>query len=159
MHVAVDSGSRASVVPPDGVPEGAIIEPNVDDKHAPGACGDRINNCDTCKATCVGSAGGSTTDWGCAGVTKALHSVDKIAGHEGHPTGYQDVIFNNTRCCVVPLGIVDLIMSNAKAVAEYKRPGGLYFVDMILSILRGKVQSGRQYVSGSRRATRKTSRP
>jgi len=66
-------------------------------------------------------------------VTRALHSVSKIAGPEDHPTGYQDVLFNNRRCCVVPPGIVDLIMSKVKAVAEYKRSGGLYLADITLS--------------------------
>ena len=66
-------------------------------------------------------------------MTRALHSVSEIAGPEGHLTGYQDVLFNNRRCCVVPPGIVDLIMSKAKAVAEYKRSGGLYLADITLS--------------------------
>jgi len=133
MQVAVDSGSCANVAHPDDMRKGAIIGPNVEDKHFSGAGGDRIKKYGTCKTNCVGSPGGFTTDWSCAGVTRALHFVSKIAGPEAHPTGYQGVIFNNKRCCVVPPGIVDLIMSKVKAVAEYKRSGGLYLADIALS--------------------------
>ena len=133
LQVAVDSGSCANVAHPDDMPKGAIIEPNTEDKHFSGAGGDRIKKYGTCKTKCVGSAGEFTTDWSCAEVTRALHSVSKIAGPEDHPTGYQDVLFNNRRCCVVPPGIVDLIMSKVKAVAEYKRSGGLYLADITLS--------------------------
>ena len=133
LQVAVDSGSCANVAHPDDMPKGAIIEPNTEDKHFSGAGGDRIKKYCTCKTKCVGSAGEFTTDWSCAEVTRALHSVSKIAGPEDHPTGYQDVLFNNRRCCVVPPGIVDLIMSKVKAVAEYKRSGGLYLADITLS--------------------------
>jgi len=133
LQVAVDSGSCANVAHPDDMTKGAIIEPNAEDKHFSGAGGDRIKKYGTCKTKCVGSAGEFTTDWSCAEVTRALHSVSKIAGPEDHPTGYQDVLFNNRRCCVVPPGIVDLIMSKVKAVAEYKRSGGLYLADITLS--------------------------
>jgi hypothetical protein len=133
LQVAVDSGSCANVAHPDDMPKGAILEPNVEDKHFSGAGGDRIKKYGTCKTKCTGSAGDFTTDWSCAEVTRALHSVSKIAGPEDHPTGYQDVIFNNKRCCVVPPGIVDLIMSKVKAVAEYKRAGGLYLANITLS--------------------------
>jgi hypothetical protein len=133
LQVAVDSGSCANVAHPDDMPKGAIIEPNVDDKHFSGAGGDRIKKYGTCKTKCSGTAGDFTTDWSCAEVTRALHSVSKIAGPEDHPTGYQDVLFNNKRCCVVPPGIVELIMSRVKAVAEYKRSGGLYLADITLS--------------------------
>ena len=133
LQVAVDSGSCANVAHPDDMPKGSILEPNVDDKHFSGAGGDRIKKYGTCKTKCTGSAGEFTTDWSCAEVTRALHSVSKIAGPEDHPTGYQDVIFNNKRCCVVPPGIVNLIMTKVKAVAEYKRAGGLYLADITLS--------------------------
>jgi hypothetical protein len=133
LQVAVDSGSCANVAHPDDMPKGAILEPNVDDKHFSGAGGDRIKKYGTCKTKCTGSAGDFTTDWSCAEVTRALHSVSKIAGPEDHPTGYQDVIFNNKRCCVAPPGIVNLIMTKVKAVAEYKRAGGLYLADITLS--------------------------
>jgi hypothetical protein len=133
LQVAVDSGSCANVAHPDDMPKGATIEPNLDDKHFSGAGGDRIKKYGTCKTKCTGTAGEFTTDWSCAEVTRALHSVSKIAGPEDHPTGYQDVLFNNKRCCVVPPGIVELIMSKVKAVAEYKRSGGLYLADITLS--------------------------
>ena len=125
LQVAVDSGSCANVAHPDDMPKGAILEPNVDDKHFSGAGGDRIKKYGTCKTKCTGSAGEFATEWSCADVTRALHSVSKIASLEHHPAGYQDVIFNNKRCCVVPPGIVNLIMTKVKAVAEYKRAGGL----------------------------------
>ena len=133
LQVAVDSGSCANVAHPDDMPKGCVLEPNVDDKHFSGAGGDRIKKYGTCKTKCTGSAGDFTTNWSCAEVTRALHSVSTIAGPEDHPTGYQDVIFNTKRCCVVLPGIVNLIMTKFKAVAGYNRAGGLYFADITLS--------------------------
>jgi len=133
MQVAIDSGSCANVVPEEDVPRGVEIEPNLDDKHFSGAGGDRIKKVGTCRTRCVGAVGGFATDWSVAEVTRALHSVSKVTGPEDHPTGHHDVLFNNKRCCVVPPGIVELIMQKAKAVAEYKRSGGLYLADITLS--------------------------
>ena len=80
-----------------------------------------------------GEHGQITTDWQAANVTKALHSVSTVCGPVEHPTGEQDVLFNNTNCYVVPPGIVKAIMKKAKAVAEYKRDGGLYAGEFTVS--------------------------
>jgi len=133
MQVAIDSGSCANVVPEEDLPKGVVIEPNLEDKHFSGAGGDRIKKFGTCRTRCVGAVGEFVTDWSVAEVTRALHSVSKVTGPEEHPTGHHDVLFNNKRCCVVPPGIVELIMQKVKAVAEYKRSGGLYLADITLS--------------------------
>ena len=80
-----------------------------------------------------GQHGKFTTDWQAANVTKALHSVSTVCGLVEHPTGKQDVLFNNTNCYVVPPGIVKAIMKKVKAVAEYKRDGGLYTAEFAAS--------------------------
>jgi hypothetical protein len=133
MQVAIDSGSCANVVPEEDLPKGVVIEPNLEDTHFSGAGGDRIKKFGTCRTRCVGAVGESVTDWSVAEVTRALHSVSKVIGPEEHPTGHHDVLFNNKRCCVVPPGIVELIMKRVKAIAEYKRSGGLYLADIALS--------------------------
>jgi len=133
IQVAMDSGSCANVAHQDDMPKGSIIEPNLEDKHFSGAGGDRIRKHGTCRTKCVGAAGEFITDWSVAEVTRALHSVSKVTGPEDHPIGHHDVLFNNKRCCVVPPGIVELIMTTVKAIAEYKRSGGLYLADIKMS--------------------------
>jgi hypothetical protein len=133
IQVAMDSGSCANVAHKDDMPRGAIIEPNTEDKHFSGAGGDRIKKHGTCRTKCVGKAGEFITDWSVAEVTRALHSVSKVTGPEDHPVGHHGVLFNNKRCCVVPPGIVELIMKKVKAIAEYKRSGGLYLADITMS--------------------------
>jgi hypothetical protein len=133
IQVAIDSGSCANVAHKDDMPRGAVIEPNLEDKHFSGAGGDRIKKHGTCRTKCVGKAGEFITDWSVAEVTRALHSVSKVTGPEDHPVGHHDVLFNNKRCCVVPPGIVELIMKKVKAIAEYKRSGGLYLADITMS--------------------------
>ncbi len=75
-----------------------------------------------------------------AGVTKALHLVSSVCGPVDHPTGHQDVLFNNRTGYVVPPGVVDEIMKKIKAVAEYPREGGLYVADMVVSTFRRQGQ-------------------
>ena len=133
VQVAMDSGSCANAAHPDGMPKGAVIEPNIGDKHFPGAGGDRIRKYGTCRTKCVGAAGEFATDWSVAEVTRALRSVSRVTGPEEHATGHHDVLFNNKRCCVVPPGIAELIMTKVKAIAEYKRSGGLYLADIKMS--------------------------
>ena len=81
----------------------------------------------------MGTAGEFVTDWSVAEVTRALHSVSKVTGPEDHAMGHHDVLFNNKRCCAVPPGTVELIMTEVKAIAEYKRSGGLYLADITMS--------------------------
>ena len=133
MQVATGSGSCANVAHMDDMSKGATIEPNTEDKHFPGAGGDRIKKHGTCRTKCVGAVGEFITDWSVAEVTRALHSVSKVTGPEDHPVGHHDVFFNYKRCCVVPPAIVELIMTKVKAIAEYKRSGGLYLADITMS--------------------------
>ena len=70
--------------------------------------------------------------WQVADVTRALHSLSKIAGPEDGP-GKQDILFNNRKGFVVPPGVVDEIMKRIKPVAEYERQGGLYVAEMVMS--------------------------
>ena len=46
--------------------------------------------------------------------------------------GVQDVLIKNRKCCVVPLGLVDELMTRVKPVVEYDRVGGVYLADLIL---------------------------
>ena len=47
--------------------------------------------------------------------------------------GVQDVLFNNKTCYVVAPGVVERIMREVLAVAEYPREGNLYVAEMELS--------------------------
>ena len=67
-----------------------------------------------------------------AEVSRALHSVAVTAGPKGVGTGKQDILFNNNKCYVVAPGVVDKLMENLTAVAEYDREGNLYIGEMTL---------------------------
>ena len=75
--------------------------------------------------------------WQVADVTRALHSVSRVAGPADGP-GLQDVLFNNRKCYVVPPGVVDEIMKRVKAVIEYDRQGGLYLAEMTMTGFTGQ---------------------
>ena len=49
-----------------------------------------------------------------------------MTGPIEHPTGKQDVLFNNKTCVVVPPGVVNAILRFIKPVARYPRTGNLY---------------------------------
>ena len=70
--------------------------------------------------------------WQRAGVTRPLNSVSTVCEPFGGP-GVQDVLFNHTFCYVVPPGVVERIMREVLAVAEYPREGNLYVAGMELS--------------------------
>ena len=134
MRVAMDSGSCANVAHPDDLPQDCIITPKAaGEKDFNGAGGDPIKKHGRVKTMMKGSRGYFTTDWNAAEVTRALHSVSTVCGPVDHPTGLQDVLFNNTDCYVVPPGVVRAIMKKIAAVAEYKREGGLYLADFTVS--------------------------
>jgi len=65
-------------------------------------------------------------------VSRALHSVDIVAGPKGGP-GKQDILFNNDKCYVVAPGVVAKMMEKLTAVAEYDREGNLYIGEFSLS--------------------------
>ena len=134
VQVAMDSGSCANVIHPDDLPQTCVITPKeANEKDFHGAGGDPIKKHGRVKTMMRGARGAFTTDWQSAEVTRALHSVSKVCGPEEHDTGLQDVLFNNKHCFVVPPGIVAAIMQKVKAVAEYKRSGGLYLADFKVS--------------------------
>ena len=138
VRVAIDSGSVANVIGPDDLPEG-VRPPGNPRTHFVGAGGGTIKKHGTCDTMMEGESGKCACRWQVADVTRPLHSVSEVTGPEDGP-GVQDVLFSNKRCVVVPPGIVEQIMKHVKAVAEYKRQGGLYLADMVLSPLPSSFQ-------------------
>ncbi len=132
VKVAMDSGAVANVIHPKNLPSDATPEPNTTGKHFNGAGGDFIERFGTCMTELEGEHGSVGCDWDLADVSRALHSVSKVAGPYEGP-GKQDIVFNNKRCVVVPPGVLDAIMKHVKAVAEYKREGNLYVAEMTMS--------------------------
>ncbi len=132
VKVAMDSGAVANVIHPKNLPTDAVPEPNTTGKHFNGAGGDFIERFGTCMTELEGEHGSIGCDWDLADVSRALHSVSKVAGPYEGP-GKQDIVFNNKRCVVVPPGVLDAIMKHVKAVAEYKREGNLYVAEMTMS--------------------------
>ncbi len=132
VKVAMDSGAVANVIHPKQLPSDATPEPNTNGKHFNGAGGDFIERFGTCMTELEGEHGSVGCDWDLADVSRALHSVSKVAGPYEGP-GKQDIVFNNKRCVVVPPGVLDAIMKHVKAVAEYKREGDLYVAEMTMS--------------------------
>jgi hypothetical protein len=132
VKVAMDSGAVANVIHPKQLPSDAVPEPNTNGKHFNGAGGDFIERYGTCLTELEGEHGAIGCDWDLADVSRALHSVSKVAGPYEGP-GKQDILFNNKRCVVVPPGVLDAIMKHVSAVAEYKREGNLYVAEMTMS--------------------------
>ena len=133
VRVAVDSGAVANTVHPRELPDTVRVEENRTGKHFSGAGGETIEKFGSCTTLLEGEAGMVGCNWSVADVTRPLHSVSCIAGPEEHPTGLQDVLFNNKKCVVVPPGVVEMILKTVKPVAQYNRERGLYVADMIMS--------------------------
>ena len=140
VKTALDSGSVANVISPDDLPASVEIEENKIDSHFSGAGGERIRRWGACNTQLKGKCGEVGCRWQVADVTKALHSVSTVCGPIDHPTGLQDVLFNNRTGYVVPPGVVDEIMKKINPVAEYGREGGLYVADMVVSTFRRQGQ-------------------
>ncbi len=132
VKVAMDSGAVANVIHPKQLPSDAVPEPNTSGKHFNGAGGDFIERYGTCLTELEGEHGAIGCDWDLADVSRALHSVSKVAGPFEGP-GKQDILFNIKRCVVVPPGVLEAIMKHVSAVAEYKREGNLYVAEMTMS--------------------------
>ncbi len=132
VKVAMDSGAVANVIHPKQLPSDATPEPNTSGKHFNGAGGDFIERFGTCLTELEGEHGIIGCDWDLADVSRALHSVSKVAGPFEGP-GKQDILFNNRRCVVVPPGVLEAVMKHVKAVAEYQREGNLYVAEMTMS--------------------------
>ena len=132
VSVAMDGGAVDNVIGPDELPAGTTPSGNTTGKHFVGASGERIHKYGHCSTMLVGAKGEVGCKWQVADVTRPLHAVSRITGPEEGP-GLQDVLFNNKRCVVVPPGVVDKILKEVNAVAEYERRGGLYVADMQMS--------------------------
>ena len=133
VKVAMDSGAVAPVVNPEDLPAGCQVVKDTSGKDFVGAGGERIRKYGTAKTIMCGKHGRVLCDWRVADVTRPLHSVSHVTGPEEHPVGYQDVLFNNKKCVVVPPGVVERILATITPVAEYTRTGGLYLAEMTMS--------------------------
>ncbi len=133
VKVAIDSGAVAPVVNPEDLPAGCQVVKDTSGKDFVGAGGERIRKYGTAKTIMCGKHGRVQCDWRVADVTRPLHSVSHVTGPEEHPVGYQDVLFNNKKCVVVPPGVVERILATITPVAEYTRTGGLYLAEMTMS--------------------------
>ena len=81
-----------------------------------------------------------------ADVSRALHSVSKIAGDE-NGDGRHDILFNNKVGIVVPTGVVSAVMQRMKKegktpLATYKRKNGLYVAKFKLRPKAGFTRPG-----------------
>ena len=131
VRVAMDSGAVANVINPESLPGDAVPVPNPTDEHFINAQGGHIQRYGKCLTKMTGKRGAVTCDWDVCDVARALHSVSTVCGQVEAPK--QDVLFNAGHCYVVPPGVVDRIMREVNAVAEYERSGNLYIAEMTLS--------------------------
>ena len=137
---AMDSGAVANVVHPAELPDGVEVVPNETDTHFTGAGGGRIKRFGSCVTKLSSEHGDVGCGWQLADVTRPLHSVSTVCGPQDHPTGKQDVLFNNKKCVVVPPGIVEEILRRVRPVAQYDRSGNLYVGEMTMSPFRRQEQ-------------------
>ncbi len=137
---AMDSGAVANVVHPAELPDGVEVVPNETDTHFTGAGGGRIKRFGSCVTKLSSEHGDVGCGWQLADVTRPLHSVSTVCGPQDHPTGKQDVLFNNKKCVVVPPGVVEEILRKYKPVAQYDRSGNLYVGEMTMSPFRRQEQ-------------------
>ena len=127
MEAAMDSGATANVAHPRHMPGNINIRPNETDFHFKGANDSRIEKYGDCDTILTDEAGTSVgCHWNMAEVGRPLHSIAVVTGPIGHPTGKQDVLFNNKKCVVVPPGIVNAILKFIKPLSTYPRSGNLY---------------------------------
>ena len=126
IEAAVDSGSVDNVMHPGELPEDIIVEANDKDSgHFVGANNTKIHNYGTCQTALKNSAGTDVQcKWSLAEVSRPLHSVSKMCGPIEAPR--QDVLFNASRCVVVPAGVVDRVLQHIEPLIQYDRKGGLY---------------------------------
>ena len=123
----------ANVIHPDDLPAGVDIKENTTGKHFSGAGGSLITKYGSCSTVNQTEGGGKFgARWQVADVTRPLNSVSETCG-PADGKGRQDVLFTNSKCFVVPLGVVDEIMRRTTAVVEYDRSGGLYLADIEMS--------------------------
>ena len=135
IRPAMDSGAVANVLHPKDLPADAEPKPNTSGRHFVGANNSKIEKYGSCVTQLESELGVIGCNWQLADVSRPLHSVSEVTGPAEHPTGKQDVLFNNRKCVVVPPGVVDRILKelNITPVAQYDREGNLYLADMVMS--------------------------
>ena len=135
IRPAMDSGAVANVLHPKDLPADAEPKPNTTGRHFVGANNSKIEKYGSCVTQLESELGAIGCNLQLADVSRPLHSVSEVTGPAEHPTGKQDVLFNNRKCVVVPPGVVDRILQemNIKPVAQYDREGNLYLADMVMS--------------------------
>ena len=133
VRVAMDSGFCRNVMHPTTLPTGVKTIPNNSGNHFSGAGGEAIETFCECVTSLESRHGEVGCRWNLAGVARPLHSVSQIAG-PADGDGHHDVLFNNTRCVVVPPGVVDAVMKQlGEPIAEYERDGNLYLSTFTMS--------------------------
>lgn len=104
VEVAVDSGPVANTIGPEDLPEGLGPSGNPTSAELRGANNSHIRrygHVDTLSETQDGKHG---TRWEVSDVNRALQPVSCTTGPADHPTGLQEVLFNNRKCYVVQPG-------------------------------------------------------
>ena len=132
VGVAVDSGATHNVIGLDDLPAGVTPE-GPPGKPFSNASGGDIKKYGKVVTMLESSDGKVGCGWTACAVTRPLHSVSTISGPEDHPTGLQDVMFNNKIGVVMPPGLVNLLLKHIKPIARYPRRGGLYVGDFKMS--------------------------
>ena len=134
VSVAADSGATDNVINPDDLPEGVELEGPIGTpfENASGGAIQKYGRCVTLMENDDTKVGCS---WTACAVTRPLQSVSKTCGPEDGP-GLQDMMFNNKIGCVMPPGLLNLILKHVKPVASYPRRGGLYVGDFEISSFR-----------------------
>ena len=140
IEVAVDSGSVANTIGPEDLPEGVEPSGNPSGAEFRGANNSPIRRYGHVDILCETKGGKHGTRWEVSEVNRALQSVSCTTGPEDHPTGPQDVLFNNHKCYVVQPGIVHTVMKHIQAVIDFDRRGGLYTCEMEISDFTRPVQ-------------------
>ena len=109
------------------MPADIVIRPNETDFHFKGANNSKIEKFGECETILTDAAGSSVgCHWNMANVGRPLHSTAVVTGPIEHPTGKQDVLFNNKKCVVVAPGVVNAILKFIKPLSTYPRQGNLY---------------------------------
>ena len=127
MEVAMDSGATANVAHLNNMSANIFIRPNETDFHFKGANNSKIEKCGECETILTDTAGTSVgCHWNMANVGRPLHSTAEVTGPIEHPTGKQDVLFNNKKCVVVAPGVVNAILKFIRPLSTYPRQGNLY---------------------------------
>ena len=131
--VASDSGAVANVIHPDMLPDDVDFVPNTTGFHFVNAQGGVIQKFGSCKTMMKGKLGTVGCGWQAADVARALHSVSQTTGEPENPR--QDVLYNASRCVVVPPGVVDYVLNvmGVVPVMEYEREGNLFTAEVELS--------------------------